>query len=236
MTVNKKGMIFMKNLSIIVTMILSLCMLGQASWASNAYVSDFFKITLRTGPSNENKIIAMLPSGEPVEVLESNGDWSHIRLPERREGINEGWVLSRYLSTTVPWERQYNALKRKYDSLRETLPQVEQKLKEALAREKDLSIQLRDTTKGLKTVEKEYTSLRKGASEYLTLRDVHDKTESSLKQAQHDVLKLTEENKVLKYSNAIKWFLAGSLVLLFGLLIGLAVGQKQKKYRSSISL
>lgn len=236
MTIIKKGMIFMKKLSIIVTIVVSFCMLGQISWATNAYVSDFFKITLRTGPSNDNKIIAMLPSGEPVEVLESNDDWTHVRLPERREGINEGWVLSRYLSTSVPWEKQYKSLKEKYDSLRETLPPVEQKLKESLSREKDLSIQLRDTTKALKTVEKEYASLRQGASEYLKLRDIHDKAQSTLEQAQHDVLKLTEENKVLKYSNAIKWFLAGSLVLLFGLLIGLAVGQRQKKYRSSISL
>lgn len=226
----------MKKLSIIVTIIVSLCMLGQVTWATNAYVSDFFKITLRTGPSNDNKIIAMLPSGEPVDVLESNGEWSHIQLPERKEGINEGWALTRYLSTSVPWEKQYTSLKEKHDSLRETLPRVEQKLKEALSREKDLSIQFRDTTKALKTVEKEYASLRKGASEYLKLRDNHDKAQSTLKQAQQDVLKLTEENKVMKYSNAIKWFLAGSMVLLFGLLIGLAVGQRQKKYRSSISL
>jgi SH3 domain protein len=226
----------MKKLSIIVTIILSLCMLGQISWATNAYVSDSFKITLRTGPSSDNKIIAMLPSGEPMEVLESNGDWSHVRLPERREGINEGWVLSRYLSTSVPWEKQYKSLKEKHDSLRETLPPVQQKLKEALSREKDLSIQLRDTTKALKAIEKEYASLKKGASEYLALRDINDKAQSTLKQAQHDVMNLTEENKVLKYSNAIKWFLAGSVVLLFGLLIGLAMGQRQKKYRSSISL
>ena len=226
----------MKKLSIIVTIILTLCMLGQISWATNAYVSDSFKITLRTGPSNENKIIAMLPSGEPVDILESNDNWSHVRLSERQEGVNEGWVLSRYLSTSVPWEKQYKSLKAKHDLLRKTLPPVEQKLKEASSREKDLSIQLRDTTKALKTVEKEYASLRKGASEYLKLKDINDKAQSTLKQAQHDVLKLTEENKVLKYSKAIKWFLAGSLVLLFGLLIGLAMGQRQKKYRSSISL
>ena len=226
----------MKKLPIIAIIGMTLCLLGQISWASNAYISDFFKITLRTGPSNENKIIAMLPSGEPVEVLEETGAWTHIRLPERREGYNEGWVLSRYLSTTVPWEKQYKSLKEKYDSLVETFPQVDQKLKEALSREKDLSIQLQKTSKALKIVETEYASLRKGASEYLALKDIHDKTQSALKQAQHDVLKLTEENKVLKYSNAIKWFLAGSLVLLFGLLIGLAVGQRQKKYRSTLSL
>ena len=81
----------MKKLSIAVTIIVSFCMFGQVSWATHAYVSDFFKITLRTGPSNDNKIIAMLPSGEPVDVLESNDDWTHVRLPERREGINEGW-------------------------------------------------------------------------------------------------------------------------------------------------
>jgi len=43
-------------------------------------VTDSFKVTLRTGPSSENKIIAMPSSGQPVKVLDSRGNWSHLRL------------------------------------------------------------------------------------------------------------------------------------------------------------
>jgi len=52
----------------------------QQGWAAKAYVTDSFEITLRTGPSNENKIIAMLFSGRPLDVLSTQGEWSRVRV------------------------------------------------------------------------------------------------------------------------------------------------------------
>ena len=47
-----------------------------------AYVTDFQKITLRTGPSLENKIIAFLVSGQSLEVIETQDKWSLVKIVE----------------------------------------------------------------------------------------------------------------------------------------------------------
>ena len=46
-------------------------LLAQTSWAGKAYVTDSFRISLRRGPTIENKILRFVSSGLPVEVLES---------------------------------------------------------------------------------------------------------------------------------------------------------------------
>ena len=61
--------------------------------AKSMYVTDVLKVTLRTGPSIENKIIRMVESGQKVEVVEPDQEWSLIKLFDG----NEGWILNRYL-------------------------------------------------------------------------------------------------------------------------------------------
>ena len=56
----------MKTLSMMLLAIAWFFGITQQGWATKAYVIDSFEITLRTGPSNENKIIAMLFSGRPL--------------------------------------------------------------------------------------------------------------------------------------------------------------------------
>lgn len=53
---------------------------ATSSWAEKAYVTDRFKVTFRSGPSLENKVIRMLPSGQELQVLDTQGDWSHVRV------------------------------------------------------------------------------------------------------------------------------------------------------------
>ena len=74
----------------------------QPGWAVRAHVMDSFKVTLRTGPTTEKKIIAMPSSGQPVEILGSRGDWGHVRLLGHGVDNREGWMLSRFLVDRVP--------------------------------------------------------------------------------------------------------------------------------------
>jgi SH3 domain protein len=64
--------------------------------AQTRYVTDQLEITLRAGAGNGYRIVAMLPSGERLQVLEQNEEWTRVRTGEGRQG----WVLSRYLSQT----------------------------------------------------------------------------------------------------------------------------------------
>ena len=223
----------MNRLRFIVGLVFLLFMVTQSSWATKAYVSDSFEITLRTGPSIENKVIAMPSSGQPLEILDAQGDWTQVRMHKADGDTVEGWVLTRYLSARLPWEVQAETLNAENASLKEKLAYAENGLKEARAIEQDLTRKLKENTKALEDVRAEYDSLRRRAADYLKLEAAYEANRSKLETAETDVHRLTEEIKQLRTSKRNRWFLTGALVLLSGLIIGLVIGRQQRRRRSS---
>jgi len=122
----------MKRFRLIMPIALGLCLVGQMGWAAKAYVTDSFRISLRRGPSIENKILKFLPSGLAVEVLESQEGWSRVQPLEPGRGSMGGWVLSRYLITRQPWEVQARSLKRENAQLKRKLARIEKEWEETL--------------------------------------------------------------------------------------------------------
>jgi SH3 domain protein len=215
---------------------LCICLIPEGVWATGAYVTDSFTITLRSGPSIENKIIAMLSSGQLVEVLDSQGDWSQVSLLKNGQSSKEGWVLSRYLMTRQPWERQATSLTKENTQLKEKLTALEKEFREAVRREKELEIKLKETAKFLNKLKKEHESLKRGAAGYLKLKATNRATQSKLESTQKELEGLTEKYESLRSSQRHKWFATGAGVLLFGLIVGLVLGRQQKKRRSSYRL
>lgn len=224
----------MKKLSYILIIAVSIGLWANPGVAADMYVSDSFKITLRTGPSTDNKIISMLSSGQKVELLEGGEEWTHVRIAGGQMNGQEGWVLSRFLMSRVPWENQTEYLVRENGRLKEKVPLLNEKVKELNHQLREVTTTLKQQTKAHDQLKKTHTELQEGSAEYLKLKETYEVTNSALKQAQQNVTQLSEENKSLKSMLVIKWFLTGALVLLFGLMIGLVIGQKQKKSKSML--
>ena len=222
----------MNRMRFILGLVFLVLMVIQSSWAATVYVSDSFEITLRTGPSIENKIIAMRSSGQPLEVLDAQGDWTQVRMHKPDGDPVEGWVLTRYLSARLPWEVQAETLNAENASLKEKLAYAEMQLKEATVREQDLARKLKENTEALEGVRAEYDSLKRRAADYLKLEAAHEENRSKLDTAEADVHRLAEEVKQLRSSKRNRWFLTGALVLFSGLIIGLLLG-RQRRRRSS---
>jgi SH3 domain protein len=222
----------MKKLRFILFVTLGLCLVGQWSWADRAYVTDSFKITLRTGPSSENKVIAMPNSGEAVEIMDSQDNWVHVRLLDRGQGTVEGWVLGRYLIERLPWELQTTNLKAENDRLKDKLANIQGEQGEATQRGQKLTGELKKTSEALKNLQSKYESLKQGASEYLNLKEEYDTTRTKLETIQKTAKTLTSENERLKSSQRNRWFATGAAVLLIGLFIGLVLGKRDKKRKS----
>ena len=70
---------------------------GSAS-AETAYVTDVFRLGMHEAPDTSDKPFENLVSGTPLEVLERNSSYAHVRLPDGREG----WVKGTYLVTDKP--------------------------------------------------------------------------------------------------------------------------------------
>lgn len=213
----------------IFAVIVGFCLITQQGWAEKAYVTDSFKVTFRTGPGVENKIISMLSSGQPVEVLDSLGEWSHVRLVESGESDKEGWVLTRYLVSRLPWELRASSLIAENTRLKEELTLAQKKLIETGRREQGLAAELRKSTEALHGLEKKYESLKEGSAHYLDLKSSYDTTQSELASTRKEVERLVKETDRLKASERNTSFAIGALVLLTGLIVGVVIGRRQKK-------
>jgi len=222
----------MKTRSMMLLVISGFLGITQQGWAAKAYVTDSFEITLRTGPSNENKIIAMLFSGRPLEVLDARGEWSQVKILDDGK---EGWVMSRYLVTRLPWEVQAKKLQEDSVSLNAKLNRLQKEFADESQQRQGLAAELKQKTQEHEVLSKEYLELKKGAEGYLRLKTIHEATEKDLKAAQSELSKITAENEALRSSEQNRWFLSGALVLLCGLLIGGIAGRQQRKRRSLYS-
>jgi len=226
------GLKKMKRIGILIVFSLGLGLFGQPGWAEKAYVTDSFEITLRTGPSVSNKIMTLLHSDQPLEILEVQDAWTHVRILEQADQEVDGWVLSRYLITREPWKDQAKTLKQENARLREKLDHSETQGGEAARRVQGLARRLKEATEGLHDLQNKYEALKRGSADYLNVKAEYEKTSSSLEAAQKTVKGLTQRNDRLKSSDRNSFFAMGALVLLFGLMIGLAIGRQQKKRKS----
>ncbi len=94
-------------------LLLLFCLFSASVYGETMYVSDVLKLTLRTGPSIENKIISVIDSGQMMEVIKFGDEWSQVRLPNGKEG----WVLSRYLTTNETNNVKLERLETKHKNL-----------------------------------------------------------------------------------------------------------------------
>jgi len=194
----------------------SICLLAMVCTgplsAKDIYVTGITKITMRTGPGVDHKIVAMLISGTKLETIEYQRDWSHVKTQDNKTG----WVLSRFLTEEVPQNLLVAQLQAENEKLQTALEQAEEK-KQALTEKNET----------LMDIEEKYKKLEQESADFLKLSDSY-KALSQESQDQKDQILTLEKN----LNNEEKlWFLSGAGVFIVGLIIGLST---RKKKRSSL--
>jgi len=180
--------------------------------AKDIYVTGITKITMRTGPGVEHKIVAMLTSGSKLETIEYQKDWSHVKTQDDKSG----WVLSRFLTEDVPQTLLVKQLQKENERLVSVLEETVEK-KRVLAEKNDLLVD----------IEEKYKKLEQASADFLKLNASY-KELARKSQDQKDHILTLEKNM----NNEEKlWFLSGAGVFIVGLIIGFST---RKKKRSSL--
>lgn len=176
--------------------------------AKNIYVRGVTKITMRTGPGTDNKIVAMLLSGTKLEILEYQKDWSQVKTADGKSG----WVLTRFLTEEVPRALVVQQLQKENQQLETALGEARAKVGDLEARNLELT-----------NIEKKYKALQKASADYLKLDAEHKQLikVSKDQKAQIQTLEqsLNDEEKL--------WFLSGAGVFIVGLILGLSTRKKK---------
>ena len=198
------------------------------SYAQTVYVTDEFEITMRTGPSIENKIIAMLSTGTELQVIEEKGDWILVKDPTDREG----WIFKRYASDEIPKKIILEQLR---DKFQEASKHLETETERALTFErenKELRSALNASNKNLEKIKKDYNSLIVESKDFLDLKKEHTLNLASLGEATSELTKLKKENEDLRLSTNVIWFLSGAVVVVVSWVVGFIMGKVRRRGRS----
>jgi SH3 domain protein len=209
---------------------IALILVAATAIGQTRYVSDQLVITVRSGPSTDNTIMANLRSGDAVDVLQDDGETGYSRV--RAENGTEGWVLSRYLvarpisqDRLVITERDLaeaqvrNAmLESSVATLTEELEVTGQRRAEAETANAALTIDLAD--------------IREVSQNVLSIRDENENLRRSLNARNGEVDQLRIENELLDSRSTRDWFLAGAGVLFAGIVVGLVAPRLRRRRRS----
>lgn len=203
--------------------LVSLSIVCQSSFAqSTAYISDLLYVPMRTGPSNEYRIInAAMKSGTKLLVLEKNDDgtWSRVRT----EDGTEGWIPNQYLVSEMTAQLKLNQALTRLASIEKENARLKAENMELKSENTDLASSTQaesQTASRLQAELDEITQLSAGAIEldrrYQELLQKHELT-----QTQRD--SLLAENENLKNDQRLSFLLYGAGILILGVILSLVL-------------
>ena len=191
------------------------------------YINDSMKITMRTGPATDRKIISLLRVGQEVEILKADDEWTLVRLLNGKEG----WVVSRFITNRTPDSIQLEALKRNHSVLQTKAASLMEENKALKAENKKLSLDLNTSENKQKNLNKSYETLKRDSKQFLDLQSKYKESTSKLAAQTQKAEKYEDELTKLLWNKNIKWFLSGAGVLVLGFIIGYST-KRQRRHSS----
>ncbi len=195
------------------------------------YVADQLVITVRTGASTENAILANLVSGDSVEVLQADPESGYTRI--RTASGTEGWVVARYL-VEVPISRDRLVIaERDLAEAQVTIAALERSVATSTEELDVTSRRLEEAETANAALTKDLADLRDASENVLNIRDQNESVRRRLNERNEEVERLMIENDQLRSGSTRDWFIAGAGVLFAGVLVGLVAPRLRRRRRSS---
>ena len=215
--------LIMKGLGIII----GVCLIFVSTTipAETNYVSDTMKITMRTEPGKDRRIVALLSTGQKVEVLKPGNDWTLVQLPNGKKG----YVLSRFLTKNIPSDIKLKLLGNKHDVLKAQSALLLEENNLLKEENNKLNTGLVNTQKEFQDLKKAYERLKKESADFLKLQSKYKKTTTELAEQTKKAEIFEDKLTKIIWNQNIKWFLSGAGVLILGFLIGLSTKRQRKR-------
>ena len=213
-----------------------LCLLLLLLWvaglqAQTLYVSDQLEIQLRSGATNQHRILRMLPSGTPLEVLEVDQaeGWTRVRAPS---GV-DGWVLSRFLMPERSARDRLAAAEQRMARLEQENRQLTASLRELRGEKESVEKARGELDQNSRQLAQELEEIRRTASSALAIDAENKELKSRIVGAEREIQVLQQENARLQDRTSRDWFMVGAGVVVLGIIIGLVIPRLRFRRKSS---
>jgi len=207
-------------------------LIAGPTYAQRMYITDEVVITLRSGPSTQNTIKANLRTGDAVDVLEQDADlgYSRVRVLSDNE---EGWVLTRYLMSEPSSDEQLATARQELAAAHGAVASLEADLAAATAQLTETRSELLAAQDSERHLNTELGDIREASANVLELQQHNDSLRQKNVELSTEVEALYNEVNRLGDRSRQNWFIVGSLVLAFGIVIGLVAPSLRARRRSN---
>ena len=183
---------------------------------SFVYITDQVDIPMRADKTFDKNIVRSLSSGTKLSILQATEDgWTQVKFED-----STGWIISRYLSNNPPARVQLAKLRQTYSAnkllinkLAKRKTELETEVQALKVKNTKLSIQTNKSKSEKAHIEQVY-------KDALKLEHSNEKLMTSNLQLKAEIQLLKNNTTATEESSSRNWFITGSLVLFFGILIG----------------
>ena len=199
---------------------------GAAQTAQTMYISDEYRVPLRSGPSGEHRILHYgLPSGTVVEALEVDEDagFTHVRLP----GGTEGWLPNQYLVNEPIAKLRLAEAEERIDVLEGLLAGDD--AASALADARRTELANADLERRNEALVTELEQLRAESAEGLGLSGANRDLMQLNTNLRAEVDDLLAQRDGLEQNVERQWMLIGAALVLVGLMLGVAIKSRPRR-------
>lgn len=187
--------------------------------AESVWVSDQFEVLLRTGPSTEHAIRLTMTSGTELEVLESDAESGYTRV--RTLAGTEGWVLTRYLMPEAPARQQLERLTSQLTNANTRGSTMSSQLDTIRTQYDEATRTIANLERNNAALQAELEEIKSTSANAISIDRQNKDLRQQLTDAEIKVSILQQENQELASQKTRNWFLAGALVLLAGIILGI---------------
>lgn len=202
----------------LITLIVLLFSCTQAQ-AEARYVTDQFKVMMRSGEGVQHKIIKALPSGTAISLLGGNRETGYSQVRTGNGAI--GYILTRQLMKKPSARDRLAAAEAKLKTAQEEPEQLSQKLATAQSNLKELTSNYAQLQQTKNKIAAELETIRRTAAGAIQMAEERVELRKNVANLTHQIADLKQENRDLSNQSTRDWFLIGAAVIIAGILIGL---------------
>lgn len=206
-------------------LLLCVCLLStQAAWipmvcAATHYVTDAIEVTLRAGESSRYRIIRMLPSGTPLEVISVDEATDYARV--RTEDGTVGYVLKRELQDEPAARERVVELEKRLVELQGEPDTLAARLAALQTAYDRLDADFQALEREKVRLKQELATIRHASTNILDITSDRERLRIQVSELTRERADLEQANRDLGNRTNQRWFMIGAGVILIGVLIGL---------------
>jgi len=202
----------------VISLMIGLLFTSMAAQAvEKRYVTDKLFIQLRSGPSNEYRILKVVQSGEHLIYQGEEGDFTKVKTSK---GV-EGYVRSQYLVNEPVAKEKLILTNRELDNLKAELSTARKQVDELTSELEAAKSERAEASRSSTELERELERIRSVSENAIALDEKARKLSRKTQELELQVSTLSAENQELRGDRSLSYLIYGGGLVVVGIIGGL---------------